>query len=110
MAKKTVGVDFWHTGFPNQLGNFCFLLFWIGLVLFVLFAFFDLNVFDPDCFKSTEARIPDLGTRRVVDEVGVLTSSEIDALTGRIDVFEAASGGQMDVLIISSLHGDAVED
>ena len=78
--------------------------------LFILFAFFDLNVFDPDSFKSTDARIPDLGTRRVVDEVGVLTSAEIDTLTGRIDVFEAASGGQMAVLIIRSLHGDAVED
>ena len=110
MAKKTVGVDFWHSGFPNQLGNVCFLLFWIGLALFVLFAFFDLNVFDPDSFKSTDARIPELGTRRVVDEVGALTASEIDALTHRIDVFEAASGGQMAVLIIRSLHGDAVED
>ena len=110
MAKKTVGVDFWHSGFPNQLGNVCFLLFWIGLGLFVLFAFFDLNIFDPDSFKSTDARIPELGTRRVVDEVGVLTASEIDALTHRIDVFEAASGGQMAVLIIRSLHGDAVED
>ena len=110
MAKKTVGVDFWHAGFPNQLGNLCFLLFWIGLALFVLFAVFDLNVFDPDCFKSTDARIPELGTRRVVDEVGVLTSAEIDTLTGRIDVFEAASGGQMAVLIIRSLYGDEVED
>ena len=110
MAKKTVGADFWHSGFPNQLGNFCFLLFWIGLVLFVLFAFFDLNVFDPDCFKSTDARIPELGTRRVVDETGVLTSAEIDTLTDRIDAYEAASGGQMAVLIIRSLYGDAVED
>ena len=110
MVKKTDGADFWHSGFPNQLGNFCFLLFWIGLALFILFAFFDLNIFDPDCFKSTDARIPDLGTRRVVDEAGILTSSEIDTLTRRIDVFEDASGGQMAVLIIRSLHGDAVED
>jgi len=110
MAKKTVGAGFWHAAFPNQLGNFCFLIFWIGLALFILSAFFDLNVFDPDCFKSTDARIPDLGTRRVVDETGVLTSSEINMLTGRIDAFEAASGGQMAVLIIRSLHGDAVED
>ena len=110
MAKKTDGVGFWNSVVPNQLGNICFIVFWIGLVLLVLHVVFDLNVFDPDCFKSTDARIPELGTRRVVDEAGVLTSVEIDTLTGRIDAFEAASGGQMAVLIIRSLYGDAVED
>ena len=101
---------FWRSTFPNQLGNLCFLLFLIGLALFVLHAFFDLNVFDPDDFKSTDERIPALGTRRVVDEAGVLTQSEIDALTARIDAYEAASKGQMAVFIIRSLHGDAIED
>lgn len=110
MTKKTNGVGFWHSGFPNQLGNLCFIAFWIGLVLFILHVGFDLNVFDPNCFKSTDARIPDLGTRRVVDQAGVLTSDEIDMLTRRIDAFEAASGGQMAVLLIRSLYGDAVED
>lgn len=110
MTKKANGVGFWNSAFPNQLGNLCFIAFWIGLVLLILHAGFDLNVFDPNCFKSTDARIPDLGTRRVVDEAGVLTSGEIDALTRRIDAFEAASGGQMAVLLIRSLYGDAVED
>lgn len=110
MTKKTNGVGFWHSVFPNQLGNLCFIAFWVGLVLLVLHVVFDLNVFDPDCFKSTDARIPELGTRRVVDEAGVLNFAEIDTLTGRIDAFEAASGGQMAVLIIRSLYGDAVED
>ena len=100
MTKKANGVGFWNSAFPNQLGNLCFIAFWIGLVLLILHAGFDLNVFDPNCFKSTDARIPDLGTRRVVDEAGVLTSGEIDALTRRIDAFEAASGGQMAVLLI----------
>ena len=101
---------FWCSTFPNQLGNLCFIIFLIGLALFVLHAVFDLNVFDPDCFKSTDERIPALGTRRVVDEAGVLTQSEIDSLTAQIDAYEAASKGQMAVFIIRSLHGDAIED
>ena len=103
-------VGFWRSGFPNQLGNLCFVLFLIGLVLVIAYAAFDLNVFDPDSFKSADARIPELGTRRVVDEAGVLTQDEINALTAQIDVYEAASGGQMAVLIIRSLYGDSVED
>ena len=116
MAKKAADkqpqlkAGFWYSVFPNQLGNLCFLVFLIGLVLFGLYALFEVNVFDPNEFKSTEERIPALGTRRVVDESGVLTSGEIDALTARIDAFEAASGGQMAVLLIRSLYGDAIED
>lgn len=109
MAKRQ-NVGFWRSGFPNQLGNLCFILFLVGLALVVAYAAFDLNVFDADSFKSTDARIPALGTRRVVDEAGVLTQDEIDALTAQIDVYEAASGGQMAVFIIRSLYGDAVED
>ena len=101
---------FWRSGFPNLLGNLCLVLFIFLVVQFLLFNVFDLNIFDPDDFKSTEERIPELGTRRVVDEAGVLTQSEIDALTAQIDVYEAASGGQMAVLLINSLHGDAIED
>ena len=110
MTKKADGIGFWQSIFPNQLGNFCFLLFLAGLALVVLHAVFNLNVFDPDDFKSTDARIPDLGTRRVVDEAGVLTVKEIDSLTREIDAYEAASGGQLAVLLIRSLHGDALED
>ena len=116
MAKKTAvkqpehKAGFWYSVFPNQLGNLCFLVFLIGLVLFGLYALFEVNVFDPNEFKSTEERIPALGTRRVVDESGVLTSGEIESLTRQIDAFEAASGGQMAVLLIRSLYGDAVED
>ena len=101
---------FWRSTFPNQLGNLCFFIFLVGLALFVLHTAFDLNVFDPDSFKSTDERIPSLGTRRVVDEAGVLTQSEIDSLTAQIDAYEAASKGQMAVFIIRSLHGDAIED
>jgi len=101
---------FWRSTFPNQLGNLCFIIFLIGLALFVLHAVFDLNVFDPDNFKSTDERIPALGTRRVVDEAGVLTQSEIDSLTAQIAAYEAASKAQMAVFIIRSLHGDAIED
>ena len=103
-------IGFWRSGFPNQLGNLCFIIFLIGLALFVLHAAFDLNVFDPDSFKSTDERIPALGTRRVVDEAGVLTQSEIDALTAQIDAYEAATKGQMAVLLIKSLHGDPIEE
>ena len=116
MAKKAAveqpqhKAGFWYSVFPNQLGNLCFLVFLIGLVLFGLYALFEVNVFDPNEFKSTEERIPALGTRRVVDESGVLTSGEIEKLTRQIDAFEAASGGQMAVLLIRSLYGDAVED
>ena len=116
MAKKAavklpeLKAGFWDSVFPNQLGNLCFLVFLIGLVLFGLYALFEVNVFDPNEFKSTEERIPALGTRRVVDESGVLTSGEINKLTRQIDAFEAASGGQMAVLLIRSLYGDAVED
>ena len=116
MAKKAAvkqpehKAGFWYSVFPNQLGNLCFLVFLIGLVLFGLYALFEVNVFDPNEFKSTEERIPALGTRRVVDESGVLTSGEIESLTRQIDAFEAASGGQMAVLLIRSLYGDAVED
>ena len=110
MRSKGKQFGFWESTFPNQLGNLCFFIFLIGLALFVLHAVFDLNVFDPDCFKSTEERIPALGTRRVVDEAGVLTQSEIDSLTAQIDAYEAASKGQMAVFIIRSLHGDAIED
>ena len=101
---------FWRSTFPNQLGNLCFIVFLIGLALFILHAAFDLNVFDSDNFKSTDERIPALGTRRVVDEAGVLTQSEIDSLTAQIDAYEAASKGQIAVFIIRSLHGDAIED
>ena len=110
MKNKGKRFGFWRSTFPNQLGNLCFIIFLIGLALFVLHSVFDLNVFDPDCFKSTDERIPALGTRRVVDEAGVLTQSEIDSLTARIDAYEAASKGQMAVFIIRSLHGDAIED
>ena len=110
MKSQAKRFGFWRSTFPNQLGNLCFIIFLIGLALFVLHAAFDLNVFDPDCFKSTDERIPALGTRRVVDEAGVLTQSEIDSLTARIDAYEAASKGQMAVFIIRSLHGDAIED
>ena len=116
MAKKAaveqpqLKAGFWYSVFPNQLGNLCFLVFLIGLVLFGLYALFEVNVFDPNEFKSTEERIPALGTRRVVDESGVLTSGEINKLTRQIDAFEASSGGQMAVLLIRSLYGDAVED
>ena len=112
MKKRSPGrrFGFWESTFPNQLGNLCFIIFLIGLALFALYAVFDLNVFDPDCFKSIDERIPALGTRRVVDEAGVLTQSEIDSLTAQIDVYEAASKGQIAVFIIPSLHGDAIED
>ena len=110
MKNKGKRFGFWESTFPNQLGNLCFIIFLIGLALFVLHSVFDLNVFDPDCFKSTDERIPALGTRRVVDEAGVLTQSEIDSLTAQIDAYETASKGQMAVFIIRSLHGDAIED
>ena len=116
MAKKAADkqpqpkAGFWYSVFPNQLGNLCFLVFLIVLGLFGLYALFHVNVFDPDEFKSTDERIPALGTRRVVDESGVLTSDEIDALTRQIDAFEDASGGQMAVLLIRSLYGDPIED
>lgn len=116
MAKKAaveqpqLKAGFWYSVFPNQLGNLCFLVFLIGLILFGLYALFEVNVFDPNEFKSTEERIPALGTQRVVDESGVLTAGEIKKLTRQIDAFEAASGGQMAVLLIRSLYGDAVED
>ena len=110
MTKKADSTGFWYSVVPNQLGNLCFIVFLLGLELFGLYAFFHINVFDPDEFKSTDARIPALGTRRVVDGAGVLTQGEIDSLTRRIDAFESASGGQMAVLLIRSLHGDSVED
>ena len=110
MRRKGRHFGFWESTFPNQLGNLCFIIFLIGLALFVLHAAFDLNVFDPDDFKSTDERIPALGTRRVVDEAGVLTQIEIDSLTAQIDAYEAASKGQMAVFITRSLHGDAIED
>ena len=110
MGSQGKRFGFWESTFPNQLGNLCFIIFLIGLALFVLHAVFDLNVFDPNNFKSTDECIPALGTRRVVDEAGVLTQSEIDALTAQIDAYEAASKGQMAVFIIRSLYGDAIED
>lgn len=110
MTGKAKRFGFWDCLFPKQLGNLCFILFLICLAIFVLYAVFDRNVFDPDAFKSRDARIPELGTRRVVDESGVLTQGEIGALTSRIDAYEAASGGQMAVLLIRTLYGDALED
>ena len=56
MAKTAKDAGFWYSAFPNQLGNLCFIVFLIGLALFVLYAAFDLNVFDPDDFKSTDER------------------------------------------------------
>jgi len=116
MAKKAAvkqpqpKAGFWYSVFPNQLGNLCFLVFLIVLALVGLYALFEVNVFDPNEFKSTDERIPALGTQRVVDEAGVLNPGEIDALTRQIDAFEAASGGQMAVLLIRSLYGDPIED
>ncbi len=107
-AKGRIG--FWRAGFPNLLGNLCLILFIFLVVQFVLFAVFECNIFDPDDFKSTDERIPELGTRRVVDEAGILTQSDIDALTVQIDAYEAASKAQMAVLLIKSLHGDILED
>ena len=120
MANRTAGIGFWNSVFPNQLGNLCFIVFLVSVGLFLLFGLFDLNVFDPDSFQFAKSAhpstsgeapgIPDLGTRRVVDEAGVLTPGEIDALTREIDAFEAASGGQMAVLLIRSLNGAPVEE
>jgi len=110
MKAKRSDIGFWRSTFPNQLGNLCLVLFLVGLALFVLHAGFGRNVFDPDDFKSMDERIPALGTRRVVDEAGVLTQSEINDLTAQIDAYEAASKGQMAVYIVPSLHGDAIED
>ena len=110
MTGKAQRFGFWNCIFPKQLGNLCFVIFLVSLTIFVLYAGFDRNVFDPDAFKSRDARIPELGTRRVVDESGVLTQDEIGALTSRIDAYEAASGGQMAVLLIKKLYGDALED
>jgi len=110
IRKANGRIGFWRSGFPNLLGNLCLVIFIFLVAQFVLFNVLDLNIFDPDDFKSTDARIPALGTRRVVDEAGVLTQSEINALTAQIDVYEAASGGQMAVFIIKSLHGDSVEE
>ncbi len=112
MKKKSLGkrFGFWESTFPNQLGNLCLLLFILLVAQFILFAVFDLNIYDPDDFKSTDERIPELGTRRVVDEAGVLTESEIDALTAQIDAYETASGGQMAVYLVRSLHGDPIEE
>ena len=124
MANRNSNIGFWQSGFPNQLGNLCFVVFLAALAVFLLYAMFDLNVFDPDSFTSTKkARtsqageaadrppaIPELGTRRVVDEAGLLTPPEIDALTKEIDAFEASSGAQMAVLLIRSLNGAPLED
>ena len=103
-------IGFWRSGFPNMLGNLCLVLFIFLAAQFLLSYFFELNIFDPDGFKSMGARIPELGTRRVVDEAGVLTQSEIDALTAQIDAYEAETKGQMAVLIIKTLHGDPIEE
>ena len=103
-------IGFWRSGFPNLLGNLCLVLFIFLSAQFLLSYFFELNIFDPDGFKSMDARIPELGTRRVVDEAGVLTQSEIDALTAQIDAYEAETKGQMAVLIIKNLHGDPIEE
>lgn len=110
MKSQVRQFGFWKSTFPNQLGNLCFVLFLVGLALFVLHVGFNLNVFDPDDYKSTDERIPALGTRRVVDEAGVLTQSEIDSLTAQIDAHEAATKGQMAVFIVQSLHGDPIEE
>ncbi len=110
MRSKGRRFGFWRSTFPNQLGNLCLLLFILLVAQFALFTVFDLNIFDPDDFRSTDERIPALGTRRVVDEAGVLTQPEIDSLTAQIDAYEAASKAQMAVFIIQSLHGDAIEE
>ena len=107
-AKGRIG--FWRSGFPNLLGHLCLGLLIFLAVQLLLFKVFNLNIFDPDDFKSTSARIPELGTRRVVDEAGVLSQSEINALTAQIDAYEAATKGQMAVLLIKSLHGDPIEE
>ena len=116
MAKKTAvkqpgpKVGFWKSGFPNQLGNLSLVVFILLVIQLATLMVGEVNIFDPDDFRSTDERIPALGTRRVVDEAGVLNSGEVDALTGQIDAFEDASGGQMAVLLIKSLHGDSIED
>ena len=118
MANRTAGIGFWQSVFPNQLGNLCFLVFLFSVGLLLLYGMFDLNVFDPDSRRPAESArtsdeepaIPELGTRRVVDEAGVLTPGEIEALTRRIDAFEAATRGQMAVLLIRSLNGTPVEE
>jgi len=118
MANRTTGIGFWRSVFPNQLGNLCFIVFLLSVGLCILYGVFDLNVFDPDSrhpaksARTTDGApaIPELGTRRVVDEAGVLTPGEIETLTREIDAFEAASGGQMAVLLIRSLNGTPVED
>ena len=116
MAKKAAveqsdpKVGFWKSGFPNQLGNLSLIAFILLVIQLATLMVGEVNIFDPDDFRSTDERIPALGTRRVVDEAGVLNSGEIDALTGQIDAFEDASHGQMAVLLIKSLHGDSIED
>ena len=103
-------VGYWQSGFPNLLGNLSLLVFVLMVLQLAVLSMLDSNIFDRDSFRNTDERIPALGTRRVVDKAGVLTTGEVDALTGQIDTYEDASGGQMAVLIVKSLYGDAIED
>ena len=103
-------VGYWQSGFPNLLGNLSLLVFVLMVLQLAVLSMLDSNIFDRDSFRNTDERIPALGTRRVVDKAGVLTTGEVDALTRQIDTYEDASGGQMAVLIVKSLYGDAIED
>lgn len=47
---------------------------------------------------------------RVTDEAGVLTASEVRALDERLAAYEHATGRQLAVLVVESLHGDALEE
>jgi uncharacterized protein len=57
---------------------------------------------------AAELKVPSL-TGRVVDKAGALSSTEEALVDGAIIGFESATGGQLAVLVIPSLDGDALD-
>ena len=53
--------------------------------------------------------VPKLSAR-VIDQTGTLTSSERDALEGRLRAFEQAKGSQVAVLLVPSIGSEVIEE
>lgn len=64
-----------------------------------------------NCFAASadEAPVPKL-TAHVVDQAGLLSPAQRDALDAKLRAFEAAHGSQIAVLTMPTLKGESIED
>lgn len=59
--------------------------------------------------QASEAPVPAL-TGRVVDQAGILSAEQRQAISRKLEAFEQAKGSQVAVLVVPTTGGEAIED